>query len=1158
MTSRIRRIAALALLLLGLTSAQAQLHHFKVEIAGGGTIGTQRAGVPFGIRITAQQANNTTFTAFTGKVQVTSNGVLSAGGDSTAKFVAGVLTSHSITCGSTGSTTITATNGVTGSSNAFTVFAFRSDDFNASNVNTGFWTITDPLGDARVMLMGTRTANARIALSVPAGISHDLYSGKNTAPRVLQSCANADFTLNVKFDSPVSQPYQVQGVLVQGNATTLLRFDLSSDGTATKAFAASTTDGFATAPAIQIPFVSVAPNNVAPLYMRIVRTGSTWTMLTSTNGTSFSAIGSFSLPMTVSQIGMFVANAGTSVPAHTALVDYFFDAALPIAAEDGGTVVDSLPPLLYDLMSVAGGTDIRVTWRTDERAKSRFDYGKTPSYGTTILDDTLRTEHSVMLRNLTNNTRYNFRIIATDSTGRATTTANQRDTTYPKTPTVFTSWYGSTQTFGKVGTPQRYVNILGNVTDPVGLDTVKYRLNGGSPVVLTLGPDARRLQRPGDFNIDLAYNALQAGSNSVVVTTKNIFGEQTTNTITVIDSSKNVWPLPFTVAMSSAKSLSDSVQVVDGRWAVASGAAQIVERGYDRLLAVGDTTWMDYDATVRLKVTGLDTTLVAYNAPSNGPGIGLLMRWAGHTNDPNPGRQPLEGYLPNGASAMLSWTSVSTQRWEMFGNNAQLRDAKDAPALQLDTMYMFRMQVSTVTGQGGFYRFKVWKASQTEPAGWLMNAQEGLGDPQHGSLLIVAHHVNCWIDHIRVTTVPQDLVPPAVGAIGNETAATSAFVTCSTDEPARVRVRYGATASYGKIALADSTRRIAHGIPVTGLTPSTTYHYSIEAVDNAGNTANTGDATFVTGPAAAASTLVPDDFNTTSLHARWTITDPVGDVTFSTPDTVVRISIAAGTTHDLWTNGYGVPRIMQAANNTDLFVQVKWNSALIEAPDAYRFQGVIMQQDATNLIRFDFASAPSGLTLFSATFRDGFSIDSIRIRANVSVPGGAGAAPLYLRVQREGNIWSAWHSINGWAWTLGAQFHHPLTLTGVGLYCGTTGSAPPAFTSVVDYFHTTPTATDVTDPATDGFVPQAFALAQNYPNPFNPETILEYDVPAARHVNVVVYDLLGRQVGVLVNELKTPGRYRVSFKPDGLSSGVYFCRMRAGDFVQIRKLLLVQ
>jgi hypothetical protein len=264
---------------------------------------------------------------------------------------------------------------VTGSSNAFTVYAFRSDDFNASNLNSGIWTFTDPVGGASIMLTGTNTANARLAISVPAGVSHDLYTGKNTAPRILQSCPNADFTLNVKFDSPVSQAYQVQGVIVQSSVTALLRFDFSSDGTSTKVFAASAANGFATAPVVQIPFTTVAPNGIVPLYMRIVRNGNVWTLLTSTNGTSFSQAGSFTLPLTVTRIGAFAGNAGPIVPAHTALVDYFFDAALPVSAEDGGAVVDTLPPLVYDLNSVAGSTDIRVTWRTDERAKSRFEYG---------------------------------------------------------------------------------------------------------------------------------------------------------------------------------------------------------------------------------------------------------------------------------------------------------------------------------------------------------------------------------------------------------------------------------------------------------------------------------------------------------------------------------------------------------------------------------------------------------------------------------------------------------------------------------------------------------------------------------------------------------------------------------------------------------------
>ena len=1155
MTLRTRCVATLLLVLLSTFILHAQLHHFKVEAAGGGNINRQKAGVAFALRITAQQANNTTYTAFTGKVKITSAGTLSAGGDSTLKFTAGVLPSHSVTIANTGVFTITATNGATGSSNTIPVVAFRSDDFNASNLNTAIWTFSDPLGDATLLLGGTKTSNAGLLLSVPEGVSHDLFTGRNTAPRILQPATNADFTLDVKFDSPVSQPFQVQGVIVQQSPTVLIRFDFSSDGRATKAYAGSTSNGFTTDPVQRIPLTTIAANNVAPLYMRIQRAGSTWTMLYSENGTSFTQAGSFSYALTVSHVGAFVANAGPAVPAHTAIIDYFFDGAAPIVPEDGGTVADSLAPLIYDLLSVAGGTDIRVTWKTDERSKSRFDYGKTPSYGTTIRDDTLRTNHTVMLRNLRNNTRYYFRIMATDSTARTTTIANQRDTTFVKTPTVITSWYGSSQTFGRLGTPQRYVNILGNVADPVGLDSLSYRLNGGPRVPLSWGPDGRRLQRPGDINIDLPYSVLQSGSNTVLLTTKNIFGEQLTSTITVIDSSRRTWPLPFSVAMSSAKSLSDSVQVVDGRWTVVSGAAQIVERGYDRILAVGDTSWRDYEATVRLKVTGMDTTVVAYNTPSNGPGLGLLMRWVGHTNDPIPGKQPLEGYLPLGASANLNWSSTSSQHWQLFGNNLRLHETATSPLLAIDTMYVLKMQVATIAGQGGYYRFKVWKASQAEPATWLFGAQEGMAGPQYGSLLIVAHHITCLIDHISVTALPADHAAPVLSVPGVETSSTSAYVTFTTDEPARVLINCGTTSSYGTSAQSDSMFRTSHAISVTGLTPGTVYHYSIVARDNAGNVTTTADATVTTAPPATPSVLVADDFNASQLNGRWTVVNPLGDAAIATPDTVVSMALPAGTVHDLWTSGYGVPRLLQVANNTDFMTQVKWNSPLTSASSEYRFQGVVAEQDQSNLVRFDFASGPSGLSFFAATFKDGFSAGSTATRANVPIPGGAGVQPLYMRVAREGNIWSGWYSTSGHTWTLAARFHHPFVLNGVGLFCGNSGGAPPAFTSIVDYFHTTATSTDVD--AEPG-VPLTFALEQNYPNPFNPHTVIGYQVPVVSMVKLLVYDLLGREVSVLVNERQNPGKYRLTFNAAGLSSGVYFCRMDAGSFRETMKLLLLR
>jgi hypothetical protein len=105
--------------------------HFKVEASAGGNIAAQRAATPFAIKITAEKANSTTEAAFTGTVVITSTGTLTAGGGTTAAFTAGVLSSHNVTFGNTGSFTITATDGVTGVSNSFTVTAFTSDDFDA-------------------------------------------------------------------------------------------------------------------------------------------------------------------------------------------------------------------------------------------------------------------------------------------------------------------------------------------------------------------------------------------------------------------------------------------------------------------------------------------------------------------------------------------------------------------------------------------------------------------------------------------------------------------------------------------------------------------------------------------------------------------------------------------------------------------------------------------------------------------------------------------------------------------------------------------------------------------------------------------------------------------------------------------------------------------
>ncbi|MBS1552537.1 MAG: T9SS type A sorting domain-containing protein [Bacteroidetes bacterium] len=89
-------------------------------------------------------------------------------------------------------------------------------------------------------------------------------------------------------------------------------------------------------------------------------------------------------------------------------------------------------------------------------------------------------------------------------------------------------------------------------------------------------------------------------------------------------------------------------------------------------------------------------------------------------------------------------------------------------------------------------------------------------------------------------------------------------------------------------------------------------------------------------------------------------------------------------------------------------------------------------------------------------------------------------------------------------------------------------------------------------------VPNSFDMSQNYPNPFNPSTKINYDLPVDGKVSIILYDLTGRQVANLVNEVKTAGYYTVSFNASNLASGMYFYRITAGNFVSTKKMVLVK
>jgi hypothetical protein len=85
-----------------------------------------------------------------------------------------------------------------------------------------------------------------------------------------------------------------------------------------------------------------------------------------------------------------------------------------------------------------------------------------------------------------------------------------------------------------------------------------------------------------------------------------------------------------------------------------------------------------------------------------------------------------------------------------------------------------------------------------------------------------------------------------------------------------------------------------------------------------------------------------------------------------------------------------------------------------------------------------------------------------------------------------------------------------------------------------------------------------FSLNQNYPNPFNPSTRITYSIQKAGIVSLKVYDILGREVATLVNGYQPANNYSVIFDASDLASGIYLYKLKTGDFVQTRKMILLK
>ncbi len=321
-------------------------------------------------------------------------------------------------------------------------------------------------------------------------------------------------------------------------------------------------------------------------------------------------------------------------------------------------------------------------------------------------------------------------------------------------------WYGPEQRFGHLGEPQRWANVLGHVGGAGSLDALEYELNEGEPRPLAVGTDLHRLARAGDFNVELGWDALRPGPNRLRLRARWTDGATASTIVRLLVERGRTWPLPYHVDFSQVDDLQDVVQVVDGEWRPTPDGVRTASRWYDRVLAVGDASWRDYEATVLVTLHGF--TPAQRGPPTYGvPHVGIGLRWPGHSAD---GLQPSRQWHPLGAATeFLIQPGGQSGRWRILADGgarfAQVRAPAVSP-LAPERRFRLKAQVTTLADGRSRYRVKQWNDGAPEPPVWAVEGTEAAGeDVPTGSLLVVPHNTDVTVHEIHVVPMAPATVP---------------------------------------------------------------------------------------------------------------------------------------------------------------------------------------------------------------------------------------------------------------------------------------------------------------------------------------------------------------------------------------------------------------
>jgi len=798
-----------------------------------------------------------------------------------------------------------------------------SDDFSGASLDP-VWSYTGQEGGA--VGLGSEGGEAFLTLTSPEGAYDVWRSGRGVS--IAQETVDEDFTVDVRYLTRPAEAYEMQGIKVEENDDTWIRFDTYTNGSTLYAFAAVTIDGSS-----QAKFTRAISGDAN--YLRLVREGDVFTFYYSGDGVTYTRAGSVTQDLTVTKVGPFAGSTAGS-GGYTAQLDYFEVATDPLASEDGNARTNAAPVAADDAYATDIDTPVIIT------AASLLG-NDTDADGDTLTIDAIGTPSSGSL-------------------------VDNGDGTYTFTPDP---GFTGTATFGYTVTDGA-ANDTGTatveVTDPGG--------GGGDPE-----PDPISFQSD-DFSAG-AIDAIWTfdGPSGTAPGLDSGAGEAFL-TISTPNGNFNAWngQRPPSLLQSTP----DDDFSVETRFL---STPTLLNQMQGILVQEDADNWMRFDvfwngSTMRAfsAVTVDDRSSVRFNVAVSGEANFLRVERVG------------DNFTFSYSADGVSWTTAGSYIHDIAVTAIGPFAGTTADAFTAMVDYFEFSSDPLLTEDGD-------TPDNAPPvaAGDAFATQEGVPVVITAASLL-ANDNDADGDSLSIVSVST----PSAGTLVDNGDGTYTFT------------------------------------PADGFTGTATFDY--EVTDGiATDTATVSVA--VTGDEPAPTGMQSDDFSGETLSAIWHSGGELGtSVGLDTEgaEAFATLTVPDGN-YNVWNGGRGA-NLLQAAADEDFGVTARFLST---PAGASHMQGIFVEEDASNFMRFDVFWSGSSMRIFSAVTVDGRS----SARFNKPVSGEAN----YLRVERDGDVFTFLYSADGETWTTAGSYSHSITVTAIGPFAGTTGTA---FTAEIDFFET--------------------------------------------------------------------------------------------------------